>query len=351
VRWADEPFAQLVHKAVADHGTLRPLQRRLADLGWPVSHATISNWQTGRTLPTDSPDGRARVMALESVLDLPSGNLMRVWQETRLRGTPTEKATEPSPAAARQRPATGELYNKETRKNEMIGRVEATGGWLSRNYLVATAVENDYLLGPDGLPLRSTIALSVYALRPGIDRYWYIYAFRGTDPNVDVRITPQTGCRLGNNDLQLTEQVPRSLTLDELVMATELRFGKALEPFTPHRFTYTVDYLYQNNPTGYLRPEFICVVTTPGIRYLRLSITFDSRARPRQLTRCTWKPDPRKPDGGLDTPLTQADAPSAQLDRLTQINPQTPRGYGWIWNGLADRAPASYKRTATRITT
>src|SRR5438552_1302666 len=63
VRWADEPFALAVRKAVAEHGPLRPLQGRLAELGWRISPATISNWQTGRTLPPDSHEGRARVMA------------------------------------------------------------------------------------------------------------------------------------------------------------------------------------------------------------------------------------------------------------------------------------------------
>jgi hypothetical protein len=338
--WADEPFAQAVRAPIAAHGPLRSLQRQLTGLGWPVSSATISNWQTGRTLPTDTREGRSRVMALESALDLPSGQLMRAWQDSRLRGASSTDATRAPSPAARLHATSGELYNKETRKNAMIRRVEAAGGWLSLNYLVATAVEEDYLLGPDGLPLRSAIALTVYALRPGIDRYWYMYAFRDKDPGVDVRITPQAGCRLGDN-ICITEEVPPTRTVDEVVMATELRI-EPLQPFAMHRLSYTVDYIYKdNNHSRYLRPEFIRVVHMPGTRHLRLSITFDNRALPRTLTRCIWKPDPDKPDGGFDTPVFRQDMPPNRPDRLVLSTPRTPAGYGWTWTELADRLSAT----------
>jgi hypothetical protein len=347
--WADEPYARAVRRATADRGALRPLQSRLEGLGWPISFTTISNWQTGRTLPIDTPDGRARVMALETVLKLKPGTLMRAWQDTRLRDTPTVELTAPSPAAALLRPATGELYNKETLKNEMIGRVEAAGGWLSRNYLVITAVEDDYLLGPDGRPLRRVIGLTAYALRPGIDQYWYLHAFRGTEPDVKARIVPQINCRLGA-ELSL-EQMPPSRKIDELVMASELRFDQPLEPFRPHRFSYAVDYVYDNNPTSHLKPEFIRVVPTPGTRYLRLSITFDNRALPHQLSRCVWKPDSNLPDGGFNTPVTKIHVLRTEPDRWTLNMPPTPRGYGWTWTGLDDRVPATNRRTPATATT
>jgi hypothetical protein len=322
------------------------LHRQLADLGWPVSPATLSNWRNGRTLPVDVPASRARVMALEAVLDLTPGRLVQSWYSSRLGEDMVPATRTPSPAARLHSPA-DVLDNKEIRKNAMFRRIEieTSGGWLSRNYLVPVVVEEDVLLGPDGLPLRSTITLTVYALVPGVDQYWYVYAFRGTDPDVGVRVTPLTGCKLGDH-IQMVERVQPSRTVDEVVMATQLRFAEELPPFTLHRLSYSVDYDYPEQFTGYLRPEFIRVVPTPGTRQLRLSIAFDNRARPQRLTRSVWTPDPDKADGGFDTPVWRADRQDTQRDQVTVTNPRTPRGYGWTWSSRKSQSPATRTRLA-----
>jgi transcriptional regulator with XRE-family HTH domain len=326
------------------------LQRQLAKLGWPVSPATLSNWRNGRTLPTDVPGSRARVMALEAVLDLPPGQLVRAWYDSRLReGERLPGTRTPSPAARLHAPA-DPLHNdnKETRKNAMFRRIEtdSPGGWLSRNYLVPIQVEEDFQVGPDGLPLRSTITLTIYAMCPGVDQYWYVYAFRGTDPAVGVRVTPHAGCRLGEK--QLVDDGAPAGTVNEVTMATQLRF-KELEPFTTHRLSYRVEYDYPERFTGCLRPEFIRVVPTPGTRQLRLSIAFDNRARPQRLTRCLWTPDPAKPDGGFDTPVRQPDLRGARSDQFTVMKPRTPQGYGWTWSDPADQPRAVRTHHSGRV--
>ena len=56
-----------------------------------------------------------------------------------------------------------------------------------------------------------------------------------------------------------------------------------------------------------------------------------------------WKPDPRKPDGGFETPMRQDDVPTIRSDRLMLNNPPAPLGYGWMWTGLANRPPVIHR--------
>ncbi|WP_232548740.1 hypothetical protein [Propioniciclava soli] len=70
-------FAEVLTAAVQSRGlSLERLRSRLDEMGVPVSIATLSYWQSGRSLPT-----RARsyhtLVALEDILELPSGHLTR----------------------------------------------------------------------------------------------------------------------------------------------------------------------------------------------------------------------------------------------------------------------------------
>ena len=62
--------------------SLARLQHRLADSGTPVSVATLSYWQSGRSQP-ERLDSFHAVVGLEDVLGLPAGGLSRLLDTPR----------------------------------------------------------------------------------------------------------------------------------------------------------------------------------------------------------------------------------------------------------------------------
>jgi hypothetical protein len=71
-----EGFSDALRKAIAGSGrSLESLRRRLAERGTPVSIATLSYWQSGRSQPQRGSSLRA-VLHLEELLQLPHGHLL-----------------------------------------------------------------------------------------------------------------------------------------------------------------------------------------------------------------------------------------------------------------------------------
>jgi hypothetical protein len=69
-------FADALRSAIAGSGrSLESLRRRLAERGTPVSIATLSYWQSGRSRPQRGSSLRA-VLHLEELLQLPHGHLL-----------------------------------------------------------------------------------------------------------------------------------------------------------------------------------------------------------------------------------------------------------------------------------
>ncbi|WP_040158948.1 hypothetical protein [Nigerium massiliense] len=74
----DRTFAEVLSKAVQARGlSLDRIRARLEVAGVPVSNATLSYWQSGRSLPTRARSLRTLV-ELESILDLESGALIEL---------------------------------------------------------------------------------------------------------------------------------------------------------------------------------------------------------------------------------------------------------------------------------
>ena len=71
-----EGFSDALRTAIASSGrSLESLRRRLAERGTPVSIATLSYWQSGRSQPQRGSSLRA-VLHLEELLQLPHGHLL-----------------------------------------------------------------------------------------------------------------------------------------------------------------------------------------------------------------------------------------------------------------------------------
>jgi hypothetical protein len=71
-----DAFSDALRTAISGSGrSLESLRRRLAERGTPVSIATLSYWQSGRSLPQRGSSLRA-VLHLEELLHLPHGHLL-----------------------------------------------------------------------------------------------------------------------------------------------------------------------------------------------------------------------------------------------------------------------------------
>lgn len=73
LRSTEFTFAEVLSQAV---GELDRLSTRLSQLGTPTSIATLSYWQTGRSLPTRARSLKA-IEHLERILGVPTGHLVR----------------------------------------------------------------------------------------------------------------------------------------------------------------------------------------------------------------------------------------------------------------------------------
>lgn len=80
---SDEPsFADVLSRAVQARGlSLDRIRARLEAAGVPVSNATLSYWQSGRSLPTRARSLRTLV-ELEGILDLEPGSLIELIRRT-----------------------------------------------------------------------------------------------------------------------------------------------------------------------------------------------------------------------------------------------------------------------------
>ncbi|QKW07558.1 hypothetical protein HUT18_15405 [Streptomyces sp. NA04227] len=166
------PFHTALRAAIAARGlSLERLRDRLAARGHAVSVSTLSNWQRGVGRPR-RPESLRAVAALESLLALPEGTLVRLLREPapRGRGGGFSPGT-PRPAARRLRAA--------------LGAPEDPGVDL-------LAFQDDVTVTGAGWVVRARIVLR--ARRPGVDRYAVLlHTHSGALP--DIR--PGRDCVLG----------------------------------------------------------------------------------------------------------------------------------------------------------
>jgi hypothetical protein len=97
---AQNGFPEALRVAISRSGrSLESLRRRLDERGTPVSIATLSYWQSGRSRPQRAASLRA-ILHLEELLGLPAGHLMHRIGPRRWPSVPTsERATSPVPTA------------------------------------------------------------------------------------------------------------------------------------------------------------------------------------------------------------------------------------------------------------
>lgn len=207
-------FADALRQAVDARGlSLDRVRAHLLSYGHDVSVATLSYWQTGRSIPVRRASLQA-LGALEVILQVPRGSLARNLPSQQGRRTLVE--TEPDKSWG---PGASEA-----------DRISAEFGvpWMQGS--VRISQDNHITIGADRLVSEHRVSDLIVAERDGFDRV--LVAYYSDIPGVLCTVTAARGCRIGR-----VEIVPQeTLTVAELILDQPLRAG---EPF---QFEHTVAY-------------------------------------------------------------------------------------------------------------
>jgi hypothetical protein len=309
------PFAVELAKAVrASGGPLQRVADALRMAGFEITSATLSNWQTGRHLPRDTPRDRRLVLTLERALGLEPGELLMALAQTRTSAC--------EPAAAKRFltvPAGKQSHRLPARKARLERRIFGRrGGASSRQLLLLTRNRERFVVGEDGRPAHSRISMEFRALESGVDSYWYV---RTVAAGAAIEVRPVAGCRCGAS-LDDRRQYPRER---EYLVATELLFDEPLQRGQVARIGYTVVHNYSDPRRPGPETEFGWLVPSPATREVELLIEFHPDALPWRLNRCTFQPTEDGYEPELDGPMRLR-----RTDRVRLTDP-VRAGYGWVW--------------------
>lgn len=184
---------------------------RLAELGTPLSEATLSYWQTGRSQP-------GRRSSMEALANL----------ETILQVEPGALAAELDPAAVRGRhaqapaPTWEELWNEVPEVTAAYGRLDTS----SEDHLTRVSYHDRVLLGPGRAELGLWTRQVMRAERDGVDRFVIMHGIDDpTCPASQVRALER--CAVGRTSTDVETSVvtvemllPRPLERGELISVT-----------------------------------------------------------------------------------------------------------------------------------
>lgn len=178
-------FHTTLQKAIRERGIgLGRIRARLQARGTPVSVATLSYWQSGRSRP-ERPESLKAVAKLEDVLELPSGALMSLLGPRRPRG----------------RGAVAQRRNAERNGEALIPAKDRTLVLLDQmnlpgyRSLTKMSFHDQILIGADRSKRYTLIRQVLRAEQDGIAGFPYLTQ---QDTDIDtIRVSAITHCRLG----------------------------------------------------------------------------------------------------------------------------------------------------------
>ncbi|MFD3544984.1 hypothetical protein ACFWUW_05070 [Streptomyces sp. NPDC058655] len=293
------PFHLALRAALAARGLpLHRVQHRLAARGIKVGVTSLSYWQQGARRPRH-PESLRAVTALEEILELPDGALLR------LLGAP-ERGSGPGRPASRSYRA---LVDVGASVEQLLGAMELPpdGGLHSLGH------HERVRIGPAG-ELRSRESQQIVrAHRDGVDRY---LAVHHGDPGCDasrVEVAAYENCRTG----RVRCHPATGVVVAELLFDTRLRRGE----------TYVFGYGVEDG-TGARSGEYVRGFTYAGGQYM-LQVRFDEAALPVRC-RSFARTGPGAPPTGL-ADLT----PSGRHRAVHLLEPSVRRGLlgiAWDWD-------------------
>jgi hypothetical protein len=200
------PFHNALHGAIAARGlTLDRLQSRLAEHGTPVSRATLSHWQSGRSQPEREVSMQA-LGNLERILGVPHHALLQLLEPPRPRG----RRSGGDPLAFE------EVFHNDSLVLEALGRFAPD--W-SRE-LVNVSFHDRVEVRADGAVHSAWCRRVMRATADGPDRIVVLYR---SEAGAIPRLSALSGCVLGRSfsDAQLP-----GVVIAELLVGQPLRQGE-----------------------------------------------------------------------------------------------------------------------------
>jgi hypothetical protein len=200
-----DAFPEALRAAIAGSGrSLESLRRRLAERGTPVSIATLSYWQSGRSRPQRGSSLRA-VLHLEELLQLPHGHLLdRIGPRRR-------------PFLAHQEVPAGSLPIDHPDAELALADL----GFAGNPGLVDVTIHDTLDVDAEGVERVRTIRNVVRSVRPGARRLPALLTI-DVPSGERAEFVPVSGCTLGR-------QVSRpevGVFAAELVLDRPLRLGE-----------------------------------------------------------------------------------------------------------------------------
>ncbi|GIG68806.1 hypothetical protein [Phytomonospora endophytica] len=253
------PFADALRAAVGVRGLgIERLCVRLADAGTPVSAATLSYWQSGRSRP-ERRSSMAALAALETILEVPAGSL------SALLGPPRRRTS-----VLGSRPF-GAFWPEPDRVSDLVGAVDVR--WddrlsrISQHDRVAVGAER----GERSVRSRQVLR----AEADGPDRW--VAVVHIDDHSLPLpRIEPVRYCRLG----RVVGRRAEGLIAAELLFERPLRRGETV--IFEHEVVGAAPYpLATNYERKFRRP----------VREFTLEVCFDPATLPPRLWRFAQEAD------------------------------------------------------------
>ena len=250
---ADEPtFAQVLSKAVQARGlSLDRIRARLEVAGVPVSNATLSYWQSGRSLPSRARSLRTLV-ELESILDLELGTLIELIRSADGR---TKHQLFPWQTVIPGESVAERIINE-------LGIDVA--GRISR-----VAIHDTVTVGENRAEQTQLTRLVLRAERSGTQSWPVVLQQDAADQAVTPEVEAVFGCRVG----RVVEVPERQLTVCEMLLPRPLQRGELI----------STEYLVTWAPTD--EPSFRLVRACPEpLREIVLGVQFHPKALPSLVT-------------------------------------------------------------------
>ncbi|MFJ2825195.1 hypothetical protein ACIO7M_29390 [Streptomyces toxytricini] len=293
------PFHLALRAALTARGLpLHRVRHRLAARGITIGVTSLSYWQQGARRPR-RPESLRAVRALEQILDLPRGALLRLLA-----------GPEPAAGGTARPPARSyrALVSVGAAVEELLAGLElpSDGG-------LHTVVHQERVrIGAAGELAGRDSQHVVRAHRDGVDRY---LAVHHGDPGCDparVRVQAGENCRTGRVRWHREAEV----LVAELLFERRLRTGE----------TYVFGYGFEDG-TGARCTEYVRGFSYTGGQYV-LQVRFDEAALPVRCRRFT-RSGPAAPRSGL-ADLT----PSGRYGAVHIVEPAVRRGLlgiAWDW--------------------
>ena len=290
-------FAEALRTAVESSGLgLKSIQRRMRERGSAISVATLSYWQSGRSMPGRRESFEA-LEHLEHVLDLPAGALARL--------VPQRSDTPPGESINTLAAAIGEGVQLPQIFTELDARLRRTVSLFSEHVLMTVGADRRQHTGWNRRIVR--------AVASGVNRI--ILAHQVSDPEAALpTVRPLTHCTVG----------ARHVVTPQAVVLTELLFDRVLEKGESVVVEYDVDY-----GPPFPVDSFHELKRQLPLREFVMEVRFDPGARP---TRCEWYQSSRQePDVVRRTTPVKINTTNSVLVVRHDLPPMR-YGLRWFWD-------------------